>query len=1034
MEEVKKELRKYLVNTEEIAENIIKGSYKHNGKVLSVYIFDLRKDEVSEEYVNKMNDQFVSDVYYSLEGDIQWNLYHVFVRENITREDIIRVEQGRTYARKYIRSPSEIEMIFKKGIYEKKIKQGLYDIWMSKLEESRLEFIADESVTFVDGMSRIIHGVPKGKQRKNKTIDVNDVVAIERINKILTWDRSRLASDLPSFGKINLITGPNAVGKTSILEFIEMAICGSSIRNPTQLSGSAIKVSYNENEVDEVESFNKQKYKARDAKWYGGGGVKNTLSLNFSRYNFYDSDASYRIAKDTSSDDGLQSNLIDILSQVALGREMNVLENRVFNYDEKIKTEHRKETQSLNELNDLIKKYASSLKSMTEAVFNEEEVIVEIMNDLTNLGWKKKVNSTVKKKRIEKINDELIVLLDTVDQAIEIGEDYNIFDLKTLESSVSLYSKANLTLIKNKKKYDDVKQGLKAHEGRVNVINSELGIIEEFSKFLEVEDHTVYENLVARQIEIKHIVKVITNVKKIASEGFEINDKEILSLKVNDSFEKLNIKKEKVQKKILDLDRRVAKLSESKNVLQTTLNKLRQLGIEYIETSGNEHDCPMCSANYSKDELRKRILNTSVSKITIEEITNLTKEKKELNSVFSKINEDLNKVKVISELCIKIDEDFDPKENLLIDSIVAIETEIGRENSLNLELKKLKKKLDEYSDAGINENGFINFINYCDEFEIELNSKSINAIRKRRAFCEAELKKVSIKIVALKKEESDLENESLKILNEVGVKGNIQDLSLFNNARFKIERLEKDIIPLFETFLEIGNEKFRNLRNKIKTYSSKCENFIKQKNEFEVIKKSKVEYEVGIKQAKENLELVTKKKTNLEYALRVILDIRTNHSKERELEVFLNENVEKIRETFLRIHSPREFSDLSYDIDQKMLILKRIGDQADTPITHTSSGQRAALALSIFLTLNSNLTDGPKVVLLDDPVIFADDLNVLSFFDYLRTLTLDGSRQIFFVTANEKVASLFRRKFRPFGIEFVDIKLSHLFEEKTLSA
>jgi chromosome segregation protein len=76
-----------------------------------------------------------------------------------------------------------------------------------------------------------------------------------------------------------------------------------------------------------------------------------------------------------------------------------------------------------------------------------------------------------------------------------------------------------------------------------------------------------------------------------------------------------------------------------------------------------------------------------------------------------------------------------------------------------------------------------------------------------------------------------------------------------------------------------------------------------------------------------------------------------------------------------------------------------------------SSGQRAAYVLSIFLALNSRLKFAPPVILIDDPIAHIDDLNTLSFLDYLRDIAIAGQRQIFFTTANDKIAALFERKF-----------------------
>jgi ABC-type cobalamin/Fe3+-siderophores transport system ATPase subunit len=50
-------------------------------------------------------------------------------------------------------------------------------------------------------------------------------------------------------------------------------------------------------------------------------------------------------------------------------------------------------------------------------------------------------------------------------------------------------------------------------------------------------------------------------------------------------------------------------------------------------------------------------------------------------------------------------------------------------------------------------------------------------------------------------------------------------------------------------------------------------------------------------------------------------------------------------------------------------------------------------------------------MLIDDPIAHVDDMNCLSFLDYLREVAISGERQIVFATASDKLAALFSRKF-----------------------
>jgi len=135
---------------------------------------------------------------------------------------------------------------------------------------------------------------------------------------------------------------------------------------------------------------------------------------------------------------------------------------------------------------------------------------------------------------------------------------------------------------------------------------------------------------------------------------------------------------------------------------------------------------------------------------------------------------------------------------------------------------------------------------------------------------------------------------------------------------------------------------------------------------------------------------------------------------------FIRAHSSSIEAIFLAIHAPREFVGIELSGDEPA-ILRRDGTRAS--IKQLSTGQRTAVALAIFLVMNSALKDGPNLILFDDPVAYVDDLNVLSFLDYLRDMSFDSNRQIFFATASKKVNSLFTRKFDIFEDEFRSYEL-----------
>lgn len=151
-----------------------------------------------------------------------------------------------------------------------------------------------------------------------------------------------------------------------------------------------------------------------------------------------------------------------------------------------------------------------------------------------------------------------------------------------------------------------------------------------------------------------------------------------------------------------------------------------------------------------------------------------------------------------------------------------------------------------------------------------------------------------------------------------------------------------------------------------------------------------------------------------------ILEKLSKNSEDAILEDFFKNNLIEIKDIFKTIHSPQEYANLEYK-GNKLVLFK--GDK-EHEISEISTGQRAALVLSIFISLNRKLKNGPNILIFDDPVTFIDDFNALSFLDFLRYFIVKEKKQIFFATANKKFSTLFKKKFDFLGkAEFKEFQL-----------
>jgi len=163
----------------------------------------------------------------------------------------------------------------------------------------------------------------------------------------------------------------------------------------------------------------------------------------------------------------------------------------------------------------------------------------------------------------------------------------------------------------------------------------------------------------------------------------------------------------------------------------------------------------------------------------------------------------------------------------------------------------------------------------------------------------------------------------------------------------------------------------------------------------------------------DRLSAIQHRKMRLTMAQTTLENLKTEHSLTKAVKSALRQNRIGIERIFSRIHSPAEFCGLGSNLTE---LVRRV-DHKKVTLKEISTGQRAAFALSIFLAQNAQLMMGPPVIMIDDPIAHVDDLNSLSFLDYLRDIALTGRRQIFFTTASDKLATLFERKFDFLGTD-----------------
>ena len=193
-------------------------------------------------------------------------------------------------------------------------------------------------------------------------------------------------------------------------------------------------------------------------------------------------------------------------------------------------------------------------------------------------------------------------------------------------------------------------------------------------------------------------------------------------------------------------------------------------------------------------------------------------------------------------------------------------------------------------------------------------------------------------------------------------------------------------------------------------FERKCNMIISAINEYSQIQENLKDYK-EIKEKSESIELQLKRCLDIDRRISKLLPPQEYARR------YIQQNIQQISQIFINLHVPQEFSRL--DIENDEVVGVRNAEYVS--LGNMSTGQRTALAFSVFFQLHLSNASVPQFILIDEPMANIDDLNALLLMDFLRELTITQKRQLFVTTANQNVAKLFRRKFSFLGEELQEI-------------
>lgn len=956
-------------------------------------------------------EKYISSEYYKTPGYLQWNYYLIFLRDKYDEAVKLRIEKDGIYTRKFVFTPDEFNDYFEYQHSEQAVDVDVISVWKEKLRHVDLDEVYSEA-PYARAIPRFLsNDVIKDVEEDNDQIEINQDLIINKISSLRLNDGYRIYPLQRDFGlgQVNLVTGVNGTGKTSFLESIELVITGKSNRDPSfNENYGSIEAWYNAEFNDNYTPEDNAKYRERDKVWYSSAyKTGNELYRAFNKYNFYDSDAAYRLHHGSSVDD-----LTKYMSSIALGTEFNRIQKRLTGFSDRLNSEYRIRENQIKEEKDNIKKSREILEH-TKTTSTPEESLNAFISYSKEINWKKELPKT-HNKSFSGFTSNYQTAQSFINSLNQLLVTVKLQNLQAIKNELAKFEKALEDCNKNKVQLEKLNETLTAKRKTYEVVNKQFQTLESAKRFyMDQSSFNLWklnDRINALSIKIKKDTRALEYFEKVT-------DQKIFQKKISfESFKKEQLsKRQELTEKRKGLNIQIENLKQNLNKLQQVVSEIKSYGKRYLSLNESADSCPLCETPFSFDELSTRVSNIAKAVDENVAIDKLNSQLIQLDSDLSKANDTMTNIQHIeSGILILLESEYLQLNLLEIGKIFnSSKSGLDKKNEYQSKLLRLRQELD---DKGFYEDDF----NRLKE-ELENAVPDIKFTYEDKPNYEARFSKLDKENASLleemkktKEASKELNNSLKKILKEVAPSIDFSEFE--RELTYRIELLQKGNVYFRDlgSYLSFSeNEDITDISQKIDKLFKLYENV---NSSLTGQKELKLANQI-ISKSEEKIKALEPEYKRISDGLAVINDILENHGESKVLGDFIEKNEKEIQEIFQNIHSPKEFSQITFSESQNSVLLKRRVDGTEVPINKISAGQRSALALSIFLALNKKLKHGPKLILFDEPVTYTDDLNILAFLDYLREMIIRENRQVVFATANQKLAGLFEKKFAFLGAD-----------------
>ncbi|PIF98475.1 AAA family ATPase [Comamonas sp. 26] len=1030
MQTARDSLSHLLVGLKAVDESVVRGEKRFGPHAYAVAYVDFADEVVQRsQHLRDFQERILGDDFFDSPGDLRWNKYlYLVAGPNSTSNPQFAaakaaIEEDRDYARKRVVSAEDLKSLLGAAeLFEAtdgSVSPDVLADWRRRLASGQLELLLDCVTPRTGVVAKIAKreaGTPASSRQRISDLNRADIPLAKSKLLSLTISSFRPVHDGKTydFGKVTLVTGANGTGKTSLLEAIERFYCGNNLRSKNtgvvRLKG---KLAPNEggDGIDLQSTSDGPRLKARCLAWYNRKEFAvDAIVDSFSQYNFLDTDAAFRLSAQLQPAD-----VATELSRLLVGATAAT----TFDYLQKIHGDVEKAFDKAEANADKLQEDLIQLEKRLRELQSRPSIAMTLAESyravLVSLGWKSSPNAGVSQLDEE---PQLLAALGHIQALSSLGDaartlsdiEYRFTELNTALEAARPHQER---LSELNKLENDLVEHIEAHERNAELLSRRL--VYESSGFLDVR---------TRYFDARGVVDALAERLKsqLSGEAPEIPVR-YAELPIGVALQSANQAVRDAEerfggaKKALDLHGKAA------SARAAAFESLKSAAFKVLQQSQHPNACPVCQTVHPDGALVH----------LIEELNSGNDSSAELNAlvhVSSQAEHDANEAKKIAtglEYCQSTAslvglKGETPKE--ILDELAGLRLEADK---ARLELQRLTQEGKALREAGLTSDEHDRLWSRVSHFFESTSSGhatngAAEVLRSQNEAAEGkrnELEALRRQIDAVAEEiraicraiDSDSWSTRVQPINSFASLITLKDE--FIPAADNVERLR--------SYLHVSDDaSLAELQARVAAVASACSEAV---NAWHSEVSNSEELRVlppAIEAQQLKLSTARGEADALGAAQNLLGDLVSNASLESATQEVLEAIGSQINEVFSRIHSPKEYE----YVGSSDVLLRSVETRETRTLAQVSTGQRAAFALSIFLARNRTATNAPPILLIDDPIAHIDDLNALSFLDYLRDLAVNSGRQIFFATADTKVASLFSKKFSFLGDDFKTISLA----------